>query len=348
MLQHPFRLLLLACLPLVLVPFARDAEDDAWKAAAALKARGANLEAAAAFEKIGRDFPQSPKALLSSVEAGVCWFTAGRSAQILQRMTPEALARFDKSMSLLRKVTSEHPSAPEASRACYVQGSVHLFSGDLEAAETDYSNVLEKFPGDRVYFGKALDQRANVRRHLLRTQDAVADLGRWIKEIGAPPDMLAKMKTQLARAQMLDKPAPAYKGELWYSGDPLPLEAQLGAVVAIYFFATWCPNCEKELPFVLDLQRRYEPLGVRFVGVINKSKGQTPDVVRAHLVEKRIPFTVMQDNGGTSNTYKVETIPMLALVDRFGNLRWIDNPSSLAESTLERIVNEGLEPPPKK
>lgn len=331
----------------MLAPHARDAEDDAWKAAMSLKQKSANLEAAAAFAKFKVDFPQSSHVIAGSVEEGVCWFSSGRSAQVLQHTTPQAQERFDKALALFKSVTSEHPSAPEAPRACYMQGSTHLFLGDLETAERDYTTVLEKFSADRNYFGKALEQRARVRRHLLRTEPAISDMQRWLKEVGNPPEQVSRVKSQLARAQMLEKPAPAYRAETWFSGDPMPLESQLGAVVAICFFATWCPNCEAELPYLLDLEQRFTARGVRFVGVVNQGKGQTPDVVRQFLVKERIPFTVFQDNGAAGTTYKVDTIPMLALIDRFGNLRWCDNPSTLAESTIERIMNEGLEPAKK-
>ncbi|MEO6709160.1 MAG: redoxin domain-containing protein, partial [Planctomycetota bacterium] len=319
-------------------------EEEAWTAAMALKQKSADLQAAAALSKFSADFPQSSHGIACKIEEGVCWFSMGRAAQVLHRMTPTAQERFDKASSLFKSVTSDHASTPEASRASFMQGQVHLFAGQLELAEADYSAMLERFTMDKSYVGKTLLQRATVRRQLLRSKDAIADLRRWVKEIGAPADQLQKTNSELARALLLDKQAPLYQAETWFSGDPAPLELQSGNVVALYFFATWCPNCSAELPFLLDLERRFAPKGVRFIGVVDHQQGQTPEVVRNYLTEKRIPFTVFQDNHATSTAYKVDTIPTVALIDRNGNLRLIEKPSMVADSTLDMLVREGLEP----
>ncbi|HUR28796.1 MAG TPA: TlpA disulfide reductase family protein [Planctomycetota bacterium] len=319
------------------------AEDAAWSAAMSLKQRSELREAAAAFEKFRADFPQSSHALGSVVEEGVCWFSEGRSLLSLHRTTPEAQAKFDKALALFQSVTRDHPTAPEASRAGHMQGSTHFFASQLELAEADFSAVLDKFAADKNYVGKALLQRATVRRQLLRTQDALADLRRWLKEFGAPQELLAKTNSELARAQMLDKPAPAWKAETWFNGEAAPLESQAGNLVALFFFATWCSNCAEERPYVLDLERRFGPRGVCFIGVTDHQEGQTPEMIRAHLAEQRIPFRVFQDDHATSNAYKIDGIPMIALIDRKGILRWCDKVTILSDVTLEKLLAEGQE-----
>jgi len=316
------------------------ADEAAFTAALALKQRAQHLEAAAAFAKLRADYPQSPRVLASIVEEGVCWFSAGRELQPLHRTTPEAQQKFDKALALFQSVTRDHATAREASRACYMQGSTHFFEIQYELADADFTNVLDKFAMDKNYVGKALLQRAMVRRQLLRSKDAAADLQRWMKEFASPPDMLLKVNSELARAQMLDKPAPAYKAETWFNGEPAPLESQAGNLVALYFFATWCTNCAEERPFVLDLERRFAPRGVCFIGVADHEQGQTPEVIRQHLLENRIPFRVFQDDHTTSNAYKIDGIPMLALIDRTGKLRWCDKASILSDWTLEKLLNE--------
>ena len=328
-------------------------EDAAWNAAMARKQKSADLEAAAGFAKFNADFPQSNHALMSAVEEGVCWFSAGRGAQVLNRNTPESKQRFDKAFALFQGVTKDHPSAPEAARACYMQGSVHFFQGQLELADADFSGVFDKFSIDKNYVGKSLLQRAMVRRGLMRSKEAIVDLQRWVKEVGAPPEQLTRTSAELERALLLDKQAPVYGAESWFNGEPAPLELQSGNVVALYFFATWCPNCAAELPFVLDLEKRFAPLGVRFIGVTDHSSpggtvpAQTPESIRKHLAEHHIGFSVFQDNGQTSVVYKVTTIPMLALIDRGGVLRWCDKPSTVADWTIEKLLSEGLEPAKK-
>ena len=40
-----------------------------------------------------------------------------------------------------------------------------------------------------------------------------------------------------------------------------------GKVLAINFWATWCPPCIKEIPEFVELQKRYQDEGLQFVGI---------------------------------------------------------------------------------
>lgn len=341
------KLLFCTLLALLCGSNAVDGEADAWKAAMALKQKAAYPEAAAAFAQFTLAFPQSAKAITGVLEEGVCWLSAGRGAQVLHRATPQAQAHFDKALARFQSVSQQHPSAPEAPRAWYLQGSVHAVQGKLALAEANFSMLLDTPTTDKVYLGKALGQRAAVRRSLLRPKDAIADLQRWIKEVGAPADQLEATRTELARALLFEQPAPIYTPETWISGEPAPLESQAGNLVALFFFASWCPNCGEELPFVREMDRRFGPLGVRFIGVTDHGQGQTADAVRTYVAQRQIPFSVFQDNGATSIAYKATAIPMLALIDRSGRLRWVDKPALLTDATIEQLLREGLEPAAK-
>lgn len=328
-------LLLLAFAPLL----SAQTEQEAWDKADALKKRAAYADAAAAWEAFPTAFPQSPRAAQALVEAGVCWFSAGRAAQQLHRNTPQSRVSFDRGLALFDRVVKEHPKEPIASRARHMRGSTHLFSGELEQAETAYTSVLEEFAFDRSYVDKALEYRAMTRRHLLKNELAIADMERWLKDF-ATPAKLETMKSELSIARLLDKPAPPYKPERWISGQPSPIELLGGQVVALYFWATWCPNCAKEEPFILDLERRYAPQGLVLIGVTDHQKNQTPDVILKHVTERKYGFPVYQDNGGSAVAYKALAIPHLVLIDRHGKVRWADNPAELSDWTVERLLTE--------
>lgn len=334
-------LLAAACLTLLQLPSAQDAANAklAYDAALAQKQKGELVEAASSFDALVLTYPTSPLVPPSLVEAGVCWFTIGRDALDLHRTTPKAREAFDTALGYFDRVTKEWPQGAVASRAQYMRGSTRLFAGELELAEAAYDGVLVNFSTDPNYVGKALERRGFVRRQLLKNEAAAADLRAYLERY-PKGESAASVKQYLDMLPLLDKPAPAWEAKTWVQGDPTPLELCGGQVVAVYFFASWCPNCAKELPSVLDLVKRFAPRGVTFVGVMDESKGQTAPSLAKYLAEKKITFPVLLQDGSVSSSYGTPTIPHLVLIDRAGRARWRDNPANLADWTLETLLAE--------
>lgn len=61
-------------------------------------------------------------------------------------------------------------------------------------------------------------------------------------------------------------PAPAVSGPL-LGGGKLSLASERGHVVVLNFWGSWCTVCQQEGPALAAAARRYEPAGVRFLGV---------------------------------------------------------------------------------
>jgi tetratricopeptide (TPR) repeat protein len=322
---------------------APDAESDAFAAAFTLKKVGKSAEAAAAFEAIVKTYPASARIGEALVEAGVGWFGVGRDKQVFHRSTPDSDKAFDSALKLFARVATDRPDDPSAGRAQYMRGSTHLFQGDLAGAEADYGGVLDKFSNDTKYVAKSLERRAAVRRHLLQSDLALADLQRYQKDF--PKGEESKAVAQYIQfVSMFEKPAPPLEAEAWIQGGPLSLESLRGKVVGVYFFATWCENCAKEQSFVLDIEQRYAPAGLALVGVLDHSRGQTADSVRAYLASNKIGFAAMMDRGRTTPAYHGSTIPDLVLIDKTGKTRWHDNPANLADYTIETLLGEDATP----
>ena len=86
--------------------------------------------------------------------------------------------------------------------------------------------------------------------------------------------------------------------------------------VMIDFWATWCGPCVMELPILADVAKQYKEKGIVFVAVNLREK---PEEIKAFLEKKKLDVTVALDSdGATGDTYKVEGIPTLVLIDAKG------------------------------
>lgn len=327
---------------------AADPETVAIDAAFALKKQQKNMDAAQAFEAFVQRFPDSARVPEALVEAGVGWYAAARAKMSLHRATEESNALSAKATKIFADFLKDRAKDPQAGRVQYLVGMNRFFLGDLAGAEAAFDAVMTKYSADPKYVPLALERRSAMRRHLLATDLALADLQRYVREY-PKGESLDKVQKALQFTSMFEKPAPGLKIEAWVQGGPIKLEEQKGKVVGLLFFATWCPHCEEERPFILELERRYGPAGLALVGVVNHAQKQTVESVRAWLPKNDIKFPVFMDaNQATAGAYHESTIPDLALIDKKGNVRWQDNPSALWDYTIETLLaEEDSAAPPK-
>lgn len=341
------------CCSFILSALARtQSTDPAWDAALALKQKSAYAEAVAAFEAWTAANPTSSRLLEGLTETGVCWFSVGRSQLEHLRNTAESGASFKKGMDYFDRVlAAKDPQF--AARAQYMRGSTNFFMGDMPGAEAEYSIVIGKHRSDHKYLAKSLEKRAAVRRNQLDKFGALADLQRYAVEFPQGEDLKA-VQTYIQHVKLFGTPAPEPDVKAWVQGEPTSIAALKGELVMLYFFASWCENCEQMRPFLLDVFERYESFGVKWIGIVDESvslqqrTGQTVEAVREYCASKQIRFPVVMTSGGVARECGASGIPALVILDRVGRIRWNDNPSNLMDSTLEALlVEDPAKPLPK-
>jgi peroxiredoxin len=124
------------------------------------------------------------------------------------------------------------------------------------------------------------------------------------------------------------------------AGSEIAFPAQTaGQIVAIRFWADWCPFCESEMTQLEPVYRKYRDRGLRVLAV---NVRQDADTARRFVGRLAISYeTLLDSDGRVARTYGVLGLPTTFFVDRDGRLRG----KVIGESTpevFERIVQEML------
>lgn len=102
-------------------------------------------------------------------------------------------------------------------------------------------------------------------------------------------------------------------------GRTVTLVSLRGRVVLLYFWATWCSYCVRELPSTMEaLQRRYRDQGLTVLAV---SFEEPPDTVKNWVRSRGLSMPVLLDRAGdVSGDYRVTATPTAVLLDREGRV----------------------------
>jgi thiol-disulfide isomerase/thioredoxin len=106
------------------------------------------------------------------------------------------------------------------------------------------------------------------------------------------------------------------------AGTRLSLAAYRGHVVVLNFWGSWCPPCRAEAPAMAALARRFEPAGVRFVGVDIRDE---PAQAQSFMQDFGITYPSFSDPGGLiaadfRDTAPVADTPTTLVIGRSGRI----------------------------
>ncbi len=149
---------------------------------------------------------------------------------------------------------------------------------------------------------------------------------------GAPPGRPAPVLTAAAAAQAL---APIRYPMI--AGGEFASDAQVGQVMVLDVWASWCEPCRESFPH-LDRLAAERP----DVVVVGLSMDADDEKFRAFLDEFRPRFTIARDAGETAigPPLHIRRLPTLILVDRAGRVRMrLEEPRPADYEALPRLVD---------
>jgi cytochrome c biogenesis protein CcmG/thiol:disulfide interchange protein DsbE len=104
-----------------------------------------------------------------------------------------------------------------------------------------------------------------------------------------------------------------------FDGETVTLSELRGQVVIINFWASWCPPCREEAPYLESTWRKYQDRGVVFIGV---DYVDTKKEALAYIDEFDITYFNGPDVGTRiSQAYRMEGVPETYYVAKSGELR---------------------------
>ncbi len=165
--------------------------------------------------------------------------------------------------------------------------------------------------------------------------------------LGGDPDEPTAEPVEVESVDVFDAPAsypmaqefeatavPTFELELM-EGGTFDMASQIGNVIIVNFWATWCGPCRFEIPELIELQNEYRDEGLVVLGISTDEGGF--DDVRPFAEEMAINYPlVVDEDGSTSSAFGgIYGLPTTFLVDRNGMIR---------ERVLGLVTRSSLEP----
>jgi thiol-disulfide isomerase/thioredoxin len=163
------------------------------------------------------------------------------------------------------------------------------------------------------------------------------------KPAGAPP----RPPSAVAAAPGAVGSAPA-----WHlqdlAGQPVSSDQFKGKVVVLDFWATWCKPCTREIPALVELQKKYADDGLVVIGVAldepGKSAPKAHAVIQRYVARYLVSYPiVLGDDKIQADFGGVDPIPTTFIIDRDGIIR-DKKVGALPAAQFERRVLKVLKP----
>jgi thiol-disulfide isomerase/thioredoxin len=139
-------------------------------------------------------------------------------------------------------------------------------------------------------------------------------------------------------------PAPDFTVKM-LDGHSVSLSDLKGKVVLVDFWATWCPPCREEMPYLVSTAKEYEAKGVVFLALSNDDVDSQTEMITEFLYQmpQVKPYAAL----GTpqiSQAFKVMSLPTLYVVDAKGNISSA-HIGQVSENQLRKAIDKALAAP---
>jgi thiol-disulfide isomerase/thioredoxin len=159
--------------------------------------------------------------------------------------------------------------------------------------------------------------------------------------VSGPDQSLADAaRAQLLKAQMIGKPV-----DLQFTavdGSAVDVRALRGNIVLVDFWASWCPDCIREMPAVRQTYQKYKDKGFTVIGI---SLDKDEQALSNFVAKKLIPWPQYFDGQGWENKYAtkygVRAIPEMWLINQRGEVVSTDISTEQLDQRIQQLISSG-------
>ena len=161
----------------------------------------------------------------------------------------------------------------------------------------------------------------------------------FLEELVRDPDqqLAEAAQARLAKAALLGKPLDLHFTAT--NGSAIDLAQFRGKVVLVDFWASWCPDCVRELPEIQKLDQTYRASGLVILGI---SLDRDRQAMSNFLIKKGINWPIYFDGKGWNNTYAVQysvrQIPEIWIINKDGILETTSADVATVDDTVQRLL----------
>jgi thiol-disulfide isomerase/thioredoxin len=120
----------------------------------------------------------------------------------------------------------------------------------------------------------------------------------------------------------------------------LQLSSLKGKAVLVNLWATWCEPCKVEMPWLVELQKKYGDQGFVILGVAQDDA--TDQEVLAFAHKMKLNYPILRGNNHMNDLYPSQGLPLSVYVDRSGKV--VQRVVGLVrESVMEDAIKKALE-----
>ncbi len=123
---------------------------------------------------------------------------------------------------------------------------------------------------------------------------------------------------KLVAADNIGKAAPDFELTS-LDGKTVKLSDYKGRPVLINFWATWCGPCKIEMPWFIDLKKKYESTGFEIIGIAMEDTEK--EKIQEFVQKMGVNYTIVRGKNAVADAYgDVQGLPTSFYLDREGKI----------------------------